>query len=288
MKTETEIERKFIIGMPDMSELSAMEAYTESKIRQTYLDAPAGVTHRVRERVYQGKTVYTENTKIRIDRMSCRESEGEITRERYEALLREKKPGTRTLEKTRVTFFFAGHTLEIDRYPEWRDSCIMEVELEDRDEKILFPDLIRILREVTGNKSYTNASMAVKMPPEDRVSENLYINKENKMFTLQENCEKVELGGGVSRKVLAHDETMMAVEVSFEKGAVGAVHTHPHTQISYVLEGSFDAEIGGKHAIIKKGDTYYVQPNVPHGVTALENGKLLDVFTPERKDFLAK
>ena len=37
-----------------------------------------------------------------------------------------------------------------------------------------------------------------------------------------------ELGGGVSRKILAQDTEMMAVEVHFEKGAIGAVHTHPH------------------------------------------------------------
>ena len=106
------------------------------------------------------------------------------------------------------------------------------------------------------------------------------------MFTLHDDTELIELGGGVSRRILSHGEDIMAVEVIFEEGAIGAMHTHPHVQISYVLEGKFEAEIGGEKRIISVGDTYYTLPDVPHGVVCLEKGKLLDIFTPERKDFL--
>ena len=106
------------------------------------------------------------------------------------------------------------------------------------------------------------------------------------MFTFYANTEKNELGGGVARRILAHDSAMMAVEVEFEEGAVGAMHTHPHVQISYVLEGEFEATIGGETKIISKGDTYYTAPDVPHGVVCRKSGKLLDIFTPERQDFL--
>ena len=106
------------------------------------------------------------------------------------------------------------------------------------------------------------------------------------MFVLNSDVELKELGGGVSRKVLAYSEELMSVEVRFEKGAVGAMHTHPHTQISYVLEGKFEATIDGETMIIAKGDTYVTPPNAPHGVTCLEAGALLDIFTPMRKDFV--
>ena len=95
-----------------------------------------------------------------------------------------------------------------------------------------------------------------------------------------------DLGGGVTRKILATGGKMMAVEVSFKKGAVGAVHTHPHEQVSYVLKGSFEFESEGKKETIKAGDSYYTTPNQPHGVVALEDGVLLDIFTPQREDFL--
>ena len=107
------------------------------------------------------------------------------------------------------------------------------------------------------------------------------------MFKIHRETALAELGGGVSRRILAHDKAMMAVEVCFEEGAVGAVHSHPHVQISYVLEGKFKATVGDETKIISVGDTYYTAPEVPHGVICLERGKLLDVFTPEREDFLS-
>lgn len=108
------------------------------------------------------------------------------------------------------------------------------------------------------------------------------------MFVKNSDIELTELGGGVSRKVLAYREEEMAVEVRFKTGAVGATHSHPHVQISYVLEGKFEANIGGEVRIIEKGDTYITSPDVPHGVVCLEEGALLDVFTPMRKDFLTR
>ena len=106
------------------------------------------------------------------------------------------------------------------------------------------------------------------------------------MYAFNKSIEKTELGGGVSRKILSYNDELMSVEVTFDKGAVGAEHTHPHVQISYVLDGKFEANIGGEVAIIEKGDTYIVDPDVPHGVVCLEAGALLDIFTPKRADFL--
>jgi len=102
-------------------------------------------------------------------------------------------------------------------------------------------------------------------------------------------CEDIifeDLGDGVSRKVLAHDGGMMLVEVTFKKGSVGAQHQHPHEQVSYVLSGQFEYTVDGKSYILKKGDSYYVPPEAMHGVTALEDSLILDVFTPQREDFL--
>ena len=108
------------------------------------------------------------------------------------------------------------------------------------------------------------------------------------MFVKNSDIPLTELGGGVSRKVLAYNDAEMAVEVRFEAGAVGAVHSHPHVQISYVLSGRFEANIGGEVRIIEQGDTYITEPNLPHGVVCLEAGALLDIFTPMREDFIAK
>ncbi|MFT9497715.1 cupin domain-containing protein [Anaerosolibacter sp.] len=107
------------------------------------------------------------------------------------------------------------------------------------------------------------------------------------MYTLNERMKTVDLGGGVTRKVLSYSENLMSCEMTFTKGAVGALHSHPHEQIGYVISGAFELEEenAGKQ-IIKAGDSYYIAPNVMHGVVALEDSKLLDIFTPMRKDFL--
>ena len=106
------------------------------------------------------------------------------------------------------------------------------------------------------------------------------------MFFPYKDTSLTELSGGVRRRILANDEKMMAVEVDFDEGAVGAMHTHPHEQISYVISGEFLAKIDGVERKITVGDTYYTKENEPHGVVCLKAGKLLDIFTPRREDFL--
>jgi len=95
-----------------------------------------------------------------------------------------------------------------------------------------------------------------------------------------------DLGGGTHRRVLAHNDALMAVEVSFETGAVGSEHTHPHTQCSYVLSGKFSYSVEGESTVLNPGDSIVVPSGLKHGTVCLEKGVLLDVFTPEREDFL--
>jgi len=109
---------------------------------------------------------------------------------------------------------------------------------------------------------------------------------EIKNFFIGSECQLEDLGNGIKRKVLSYNDNIMCVEVFFEKGAVGEVHTHPHEQITYVLSGKFEFIIDGKKVIIEKGDSTYKQPNIPHGTVCLEKGVLLDIFTPCRKDFI--
>lgn len=93
-------------------------------------------------------------------------------------------------------------------------------------------------------------------------------------------------GAGVTRKVLAYNEQLMLVEVHFEQGAEGSVHTHPHLQSTYVLSGAFRFTIDGKAVEVRQGDTIAFPGGIPHGTVCLEAGVLMDVFTPMRKDFI--
>lgn len=107
------------------------------------------------------------------------------------------------------------------------------------------------------------------------------------MYVENKTIKVTDLGGGIVRKVLAYSNNLMSVELQFEKGAIGAKHAHVHEQIGYLVSGSLlYQEENQEDKVLVTGDTYYVAPNVVHGVIALEDTKLLDIFTPKREDFL--
>ncbi len=95
-----------------------------------------------------------------------------------------------------------------------------------------------------------------------------------------------DLNNGIHRQVFGYDDTLMLVKAKFITGAVGVMHQHHHSQVTYVDSGVFEMTIGDKKKIIKKGDGYYVPPNVLHGCVCLEPGILIDAFSPHREDFL--
>ena len=107
-----------------------------------------------------------------------------------------------------------------------------------------------------------------------------------KAFNIADDTVWTEVAPGNRRAVLAQRPELMLVAFSFDKGAVGALHSHPHSQVSYVAEGSFDVTIDGVTARLSTGASYIVAPNLLHGVVALEKGLLIDTFTPRRDEFI--
>ena len=97
----------------------------------------------------------------------------------------------------------------------------------------------------------------------------------------------METNPGVVRRILAYSDNVMCVENTFAKGAEGPLHSHPHTQITYVLSGAFSFEIDGEKHVVRTGDTLLKEHGVPHGCVCLEAGALLDIFAPMREDFIA-
>jgi quercetin dioxygenase-like cupin family protein len=91
---------------------------------------------------------------------------------------------------------------------------------------------------------------------------------------------------GVHRQIMAYDGQLMMVKVDFEKGAIGSMHEHYHSQATYVASGKFELTIGDEKRILEAGDGYYVAPDELHGCVCLEAGILIDTFSPVRADFL--
>lgn len=91
---------------------------------------------------------------------------------------------------------------------------------------------------------------------------------------------------GVQRQVLSEAQDMMVVSFRFKAGAEGKLHSHPHVQSTYVARGRFQFFRGDTAVELKPGDSLIVPGNVEHGCKCLEDGELIDCFTPRRDDFL--
>jgi quercetin dioxygenase-like cupin family protein len=108
-----------------------------------------------------------------------------------------------------------------------------------------------------------------------------------KVFIENESIPWEQMDTGVKRKIMAWDDNLMMVKVNFEKGGVGTVHQHYHSQITHIESGVFEVEIDGIKKVLSAGDGFYIPPNILHGAVCLEAGVLIDVFSPMREEFVA-
>lgn len=107
-------------------------------------------------------------------------------------------------------------------------------------------------------------------------------------FVFEKDVQWESPAPGIRRQVMAYDGQIMLVKVCFEKGATGTPHEHYQSQVTYVVSGRFELQIGEEKKILSGGDAYYIEPDLLHGCVCLEEGMLIDVFSPMRADFLGK
>lgn len=94
--------------------------------------------------------------------------------------------------------------------------------------------------------------------------------------------------GGERR--LGYTDHMMIVVVDFSDGPQDQPdppHSHPHEQVSYVVEGEINFVMNGETNRLSPGDMFLVPSGIPHTIQLLtQNARLIDCFTPVREDFL--
>lgn len=112
------------------------------------------------------------------------------------------------------------------------------------------------------------------------------MNRQSAPFLLESELINENLSDGITRQIMGYNGEIMMVKIYFKKGAVGALHEHYHAQATYVASGTFEVEIGGVKQVLKEGEGFFAEPDITHGVACLEDGILIDVFTPMREDFL--
>ena len=155
-----EIERKFLIAYPDLSALEKLPNCRRIEIIQTYLTAPDGEESRVRQRGVDGDYIYFQTTKKNLTGLKRVEVERRLSKDEYLRLLMDADPACRPIRKTRYCLTFDNQYFEIDIYPFWKDKAILEIELANESVEIRFPEQIEVIKEVTDDASYKNASLA--------------------------------------------------------------------------------------------------------------------------------
>ena len=114
----------------------------------------------------------------------------------------------------------------------------------------------------------------------------MIIEKTNSLFINDDDISWEALNEKVKRKIMAYEQSLMVVKVAFEVGGVGPLHQHMHVQITHVESGVFEVEIDGQKKVLKAGDAFHIPANILHGAVCLEEGVLIDVFSPMREDFI--
>lgn len=109
---------------------------------------------------------------------------------------------------------------------------------------------------------------------------------QSKEFIETGNMEWEQVDTGMKRKIMGYDDKIMMVLVHFDKGGIGKRHKHHHSQTTYVVSGKFEVTVGDDKKILSEGDGFYIPPNIEHGAVCLDDGKLVDVFSPVREDFM--
>lgn len=155
-----EIERKFLIEYPDIKILEENPNCRSIEIIQTYLNSENDDEIRVRQRGENGNYIYFKTIKKKISDIKRVEIEKRLSKDEYLTLLMDADTQKRQIRKTRYCLTYNNQYIEIDVYPFWNDKAIAEIELSDENEEIKFPNYIKVIKEVTDDDTYKNASLA--------------------------------------------------------------------------------------------------------------------------------
>ena len=99
----------------------------------------------------------------------------------------------------------------------------------------------------------------------------------NQVWNFNDRIDAEVCAEGVERKILAYTDELMCVE---NHRCQRARHDDEHQH------RSFEFEIDGVRRVIKPGDALLKRNDIEHGCVCLEDGILLDIFTPMRQEFV--
>ena len=154
------VERKFLIRYPDIAWLEANPNCQRIEIIQTFLNSRQGEEVCVRQRGLNGHYIYFQTITNKENKNQIIKTEQRLSQEEYLKLLMEADTSKRQIRKTRYCLTHQSQYFEIDVYPFWSDQAIAEIKLSDENATVVLPEQLTVVREVTGDPSYSNSALA--------------------------------------------------------------------------------------------------------------------------------
>ncbi len=150
--------KKYLVHMPDCTELSRKYNALPIEMMQTYLfSSDPEVERRIRQQSCLGEQLFFYTTK-RVGEDGTRwVTERPISEKDYVSYLMEADLSLRSVRKLKFRFAYAGHRMELDVYPYDKDNAILFI---FGAEPYELPPEIKVIREVTGDPYYKNRALA--------------------------------------------------------------------------------------------------------------------------------
>jgi adenylate cyclase len=171
MSSQLEIERKFLVHVPTswgqlselMDNIIDIKRISQSYLKQVADEPSARIRKTVEGLVGDKETVYHYNKKRFIEDGVHKETEFEISKEKYNKLLKDSRPDMVELNKTRFVFKYNDQVFELDLFKgPLKGLAILEIELKDKDETVELPHYLKVIEEVTDAEEFNNFNLASK------------------------------------------------------------------------------------------------------------------------------
>ena len=91
---------------------------------------------------------------------------------------------------------------------------------------------------------------------------------------------------GIRQKTLVHGDKTLMVEFRLQKGARVPLHSHPHEQTGYLVNGNIRLFIGSDVHEVLPGDSWCIPGGTQHSAESFEDSVAVEVFSPVREDYL--
>ena len=104
-------------------------------------------------------------------------------------------------------------------------------------------------------------------------------------FVDLETVESRELIPGTKVRFV-HSDTMTLAYWTFEPGVDLPIHSHPHDQVTNVVEGELELTLEGETRTLTPGTVAVIPPDAVHSARSITRCRVIDSFYPVRSDYL--